>query len=939
MIAINVNGKDLELSRDVSVRLNRVLFNPARLRYDDKEYSFSFDIPATPYNNNILGFGNALPSLNKFSRKLDCVIRANEVECFRGNLVIDSYDGSKDSYSCNAVRLDNVSLDTIFSSMTLNQVEWSMPYSGADSINIYNSGDTGVFFPFVSYGVFIKKPIFSDEVANDYTDRTIIDATNKFYYSTFYPSCNALELARKLFEKKGYDLVGTAFDDPILSNIYLSCHLEDGQIPVYNLAQPELGTVDMDITWTSQGNEGLEQSLSYPYFRVYNRESINHSGGRRPVGYGTNEEFFNWDTITRYNILGASNLNAKSYLYDAGEEVIVIPADGAYRIELEYDIQVSGTTTANTIAVEEKYFSGTSNNVDDIGESVSTVAVDIRESCPIEIQLVRNCQNNQNNIELIKGKKNKAYNGGLSSTSYREWLSCYPHEYLGGAINPTVGLSTSLASATVSNDVQYGTGVQAVQGRRPNGGGTTSSTGSGTVSGHRRPTTFKDTGYVYRDGEIMAYDTNVSPYFICGASSLSDGVNAVIRSGRSWYPGQASKVDSFYKNDGYIYIAGTSSGSSIEQTSYASNDYIGAPNSWVSVQGNRMRGKVVCAVWLNKDDILTLEMVHRAYSNDAEYVSSFNGSLKIDAFTPNTRKKAIYDGIGYSSESQFDRDLNIGNFLASDVEAKEYIEGLMNAFNLRLTIDGNTASLDTMDNASNDGALCVDIDDRAFWKDAVSERIDYPRTMAVKYQCDTDEYGYWETVPQEYVNENDWAEHGDKGYDVVDLDTVFSTTDDSVNLPFSFCWYVDFMRGNSVLRLPCISKYEYMAEGADYDEAMLNDGYGQAYRFWYRRPVQTSNPIYLTNGDAVYLAIPGDIMDGYDLSYHNRDKTLLKRYFSVPADISRDKCKINAYLTQSEYDILSDGGKVRFDDNIYKVIELQGYDPDNNNTTELSLTR
>lgn len=934
MIAISVNGKDLELDRDVSIRLNRVLFNPSKLRYDDKEYSFSFDIPATPYNNNILGFGNALPTRNKFSRKLDCIIRANEVECFKGNIVIDSYDGQKNTYSANAVRLDNVTLEGIFSSMTLNQIDWSVPFSGADSINYYNSGDTGVYFPFVSYGVFIKKPIFSDDVANDYTDRTIIDGTNKFYYSTFYPSCNALELCRKLFEKKGYDLRGEAFDDPIINNIYLSCHLEDGQVPTYNLAQPELGTVDMTITWASDGEDGLEQDLSYPYFRVYNRESQNHAGGRRPVGYGTNEEFFNFESITRYNILGSSTLNHKSYMYDAGDEVIVIPADGAYRIELSYDITVSGET-GNTIDIVEMYYSGSTINPEDIGESAHTVTVDINETCPVEIQLVRNCQNLKNNIELVKGKKNKAYNGGLNTTTFREWTTCYPHEALQGAINPTVGLSTSVAATTVASDVQYGTSVQAAQGRRPNGGGT--GTGSGTVTGHRRPSR-KDTGYVYRDGDIMAYDTNVSPNFICGASSLSNGVNSVIRNGRSWYAGQAAKVDSFYNNDGYQYIGNSSTGSSTEQTSYGQNDYIGAPASWVSVTGNRMRGKVVCAVWLMKDDILTLEMIHRAYSNEAKYKSTFNGSLKIDAFTPNTRKKAIYDGIGYSSESQFDRDLNLGNFLSSGTTANDYIEGIMNAFNMRLTIDGKTAYLDPME-TMRDGALSVDIDDRAFWKDAISSRIEYPRTMSVRYSCDTDEYGYWETVPQEYVNENDWAEHGDKGYDIIDLDSTFGTSDETVSLPFSFCWYVDFMRGNTVLSLPCISKYQYMAEGADYDEAMKNDGFGLAFRFWFRQPMITTNPLVLTNEDEVYMDIPIGIMDGIDLSYHDRDNSLLRRYFSVPYDISRDKCKISCYLTQSEYDILSDGGKVMFDKNIYKVMEITGYDPDNKNQTDLYLTK
>lgn len=925
MIEIIIMGEPLDISSDLSLRLNTVLFSPEKVISDEEKWSFSFEVPCTPKNNRLLGYGNAIPSVNKFFRLISCSILAGGEEVFSGRLAIDSCDGNV--YSCNAVVMGDNSIEGIFSSMTLAQLDWSVPFNGVESINDCNSGDTEVMYPFVSYGVFIKRPIYSDDVANDYSDRLIIDGTDKFYYSTFYPSVSAFSLMRRLFESKGYTVDGP--DDPLLEKVYLSCHLQDGQIPTYNLAEPSLGTVDMDITWTSEGQEPLEQTLSYPYFKVYQRESTNHSGGRRPVGIGSNEEFFNWDMINRYNMLGSVSLRSKSYLYDEEDSVLVIPADGAYKVELEYELKTSGTS----MTVTEKTYSGNTTDPENIVESAHTVPILINETAPVEIQLVRNCWNNKNNIELIKGRHNKAYNGGLYGTTFREWETCYPHENLLGALNPTVALSTSVATASLGADVQYGTNVQAVQGRRPNSSG--SGTGSGTVSGHRRPSSYNDTGYIYKDGQIMAYDTNVSPYFICGASSLFEGVNSVIRNGKSWYAGQSSRSSSMYQGEGYNYVKGSSSGSSVISTNYSENQYIGAPQSWISVQGDTMKGKLVCAVWLNKDDILSLEAITRYY-DDVKYTISGNCHLKIEAFTPNTRKKAEYDGIGYNSESQFDKDLQLGHFLDSGTTAASYITNLLNAFNLKCMIDGNRAVITSRKTCN--GAIGADIDDRVNWKEAESLRVNYPRSMSVRYTVNTDEYGYWETVPQDHVNDTDWAEYGDKGYDIVPLDNVFSTDENSVQLIFSPCWYVPFMKNNQVLNLPCISKYEYMAEGADYDEAMKADGYGLNYRMFFRTPV-SNNTVTITNGEVVRLLIPAGTMDGLELSYHDREGTILRKYFSMPSDASDSIVQVETYLTMQEYRRLSDGASCVFDRSRWKVQKITGYDPENKSKAELSLMK
>jgi hypothetical protein len=65
--------------------------------------------------------------------------------------------------------------------------------------------------------------------------------------------------------------------------------------------------------------------------------------------------------------------------------------------------------------------------------------------------------------------------------------------------------------------------------------------------------------------------------------------------------------------------------------------------------------------------------------------------------------------------------------------------------------------------------------------------------------------------------------------------------------------------------------------------------------------------------------------------------TLLGKYFNADVDSGGDEVEIEVYLTPDEYKHISMGSSVHFDDNLYKVLEIQGYDPMGKNPTKLKL--
>ena len=981
-IELWVNGKMVELEDQDSlgIRLNAVLFNPTKVTTTKSEYSFSFDVPSTPNNDRIFNYANNLSRLNKFHGRYTAKVVADGDEIFNGSMIIEKYDASKKMYSCNLVNVKTNTLEDIFKEKKLTDYKWMIDYSGATTINAVNNDmSSKYYFPFLSYGVFQKDYVSSDQVGNTYTSKFLIDKYCKFYHSSFFPSINVSEEIRQLFENEGYTVNGSLFTDPWLSNVYSSVNLNDEQVPMYNVGNPLFGKVDISFHWDNKssvlsdgtttskiGNGGIVQDLSYPFYRVDGRMTdLSQFHGDTSIVY-------NFDKILLYGMLDSKNnksvtvtSNTKSYMYDPNEMVIVIPTDGWYKITFECkNIKLDKSTTT----FKAKQWNATYNSKDAFEKREMTITKNTNDTCPLEIQLVKNYDNN---VELIKGDTNIVYetgnpndktytikgNGYTGSTQDNryEWRTSFPHQELQGATSPT---KTDNIVTTVISNQNSGFGNQSLGGGF-NGGGSFGNGGFGNRPGatsHPSSSSlsskYKSLGYVPSDG-MFPYDQAVSTAFICGYSSMGSECVSVMRRGYSW-----SRLSSVYNKifatvSGMTLLYAESGQTKEKATEYQTNTYKNAGHTLVKTKNNNNGSfSVTCLTYLKRNDILEPMAIQRDYEGQ-RYAYSLDGRLTVQAIT-NRGEEALRNDkyFNASSPTEFPTQLNLFDFTNNETKASDWISNIQKAFNLEIKTEGNTVTIDVKKTPNSRIGYAVDIDDRINQDEAESEYISYPRSMSVKYKINKDEWGFEKTVSQDHINDADWYDYGDSGYTVIQLnDDTYETSSQDIQTDFSYTYYDIFkfknvdINGNEetsekLILLPVIELSQYMADGYGYDEAMKHDGYSLSQRFWFRQKPSTDG-VYLHDNlhEFVKFSIPTNHLDDFNLSYKDSEKSILTEYFTCNPMLDSNYVNVDVYMSPSEYKDIKNGSFVHFDSDLYVVSEMEGYDPSGIDKVSLKLIK
>ena len=973
---INKQLVELESQDSLNLRINSTLFDPTKTNTTQAEYSFSFDIPSTPNNDKILDYANNLSKINKFHTRYSSQVYADGELIFDGSLTIQKYKGG--FYTCNLVNIKVSTLEDIFGEDPLAHVSWLVDFEGARTINEVNADPSKKYwFPLVSYGAFQKQGDNEgfDELSPEdwtYSSKYVIDDTNRFYISSFYPSLNMLEMVRKCFEYKGYSVAGDAYTDKILSNIYCSTNLGDEQQPIYNVGDDKFGKCTINITFTdTTATTYLQQDLKYPYF---------HVGGvgdstTTAAGVGQNSKY-NFSDIFYKNLFDDSNGDELVYfsrdqnMFNNDGKYILIPADGFYKISL------SGATSLlqnNNIEATQWVRKNETRNLnlgfwarksflkDKPEESVLSVSPNMRTTMPIEVQLVKNFDDT---IELIKGNNNfNIVNGKPQDTTYTDTtlddegdISCdecefpnlisrvssFPHEALGEYYQDAVAYNATFPITDY---------------------------GQITDSSYNRSPKY---GYISASGEVMAYDPVVSDGFICGWTTMGNlsggGTTAIIKNGYSWSKSYSDKNNEMYVQNGY-YIRETETSSA--RTKFNYNSLSGAPtNSFTETSSASTVANVSGIVYLKKGDILNLMLVKRGYWKDEQmvtYASNIVANLSIEAATPRDYY-AIKDSYTWNSPNEFSTKLNLFNFTSNEKSIAEWLKDVQETFNLEYVFNGTNVDVNINRGIKKTINYAVDIDDRVNSNDAEAEYINYPRTMSVRFKTDTDEHGFYESVPQEHINNPDWKKWGDSGFTIIKLnDDSYETKSQDKNLKFSYCWYDIFryekkstvnnstqiVTGNCYI--PVIQKEEYMIEGYNDYEAQYKRGYQLPQRFWFR----TTTPIkdeenqdieltlrddwtlsaYSYNLSTVKVYAPTNMLEDFNLSLKDTEKSILTEYWNIHPLLSSNYVTVETFLNPTEYINIKNGAMVKFDSDLYFTSTITGFDPTGGNTTKLKLIK
>lgn len=977
-VEIYINGTRADIVNDeIQPAINRTLWDPSKTVTTQAEWSFSFNLPSSATNNKIFQHADILAVNGKYHQRYSAQVYADGILIYDGSLIVNEYDARAKKYNCNLVNIKIDTLEDIFGEEVLTDGEWYVPFSGVPTINSVNADMTSkYFFPIVAYGAFQKLPVAEDEVGKTFTPKHTIDGSNKFWVESFYPSMQVLETVRKLFENKGFNVNGTAYQDDTLMNIYASTNLADEQSPILNVGNQLFGDIELTCRFNNNGKQANAyiQELQYKYEKVAKPEA-----DRSPdiadyqTAKDTNSYDYNFSEILWWNMLQSENstiqLAHKEYVYDPYESMIVIPADGWYTIRMDANIVLQQPTQTFNANLTTTNFSAQT-----IEEKNITLAKDFTGITPIEIQLIRNYDDN---IELIKGNTNVTYfNGNPNDVTYnydrgarrwREggyqnkhtWRTCYPHEDLKNADNPTnkTDLLGSAAKQMSASDrrAQFANRTITGSGERVDTFGTT---GTGTT----KPSTTNPNllGYV-NHRSTMAYDPAVSEAFICGFSSLSNGTVAVQKDGKSWSSLGTTKFDCIANVEGYKALGkdGTLSSTNLNKNSY---NTAGNTNYCTILNGNNLVGVVQCCVYLKKNDLLQLALIEKSFDEGVQKYSVAGAvNLHIKAIADTTKEKLKNDAtFNMFSDSRFPTELNLFNFSNSETKKSDWISNVLQAFNLELTTVGNNITINTNKGVKKEFMdFAVDIDDRASSNDAISSRIDYPRSMSVRYRIATGETGFESSVPPEWIDTDEWVEHGDSGYTVVQLsDDAYVIEENNTQTQFSYCWYDTFQWYDTSypitssgwttndemsmdLQLPILAESRYFIELPSDEEGMKHDGYSLTQRFWVRQPVDSTAYVRGAdiNHEIIHLAIPTNQYQGTNLSYKDTEKSILSEFFNFRPLLDSNYVEIETRLTAEEYRALCGGAKVKFDSDIYYVAEIGGYDATGENACTLKLVK
>lgn len=880
LVSIVVNGKEVELydQESLNLRINNVLYDPTQIQSKTAEYSFSFNLPITKKNAKIFNYANNLSKLNKFDKLYNCKVYADGYEVFSGDLKLSSINN--ENFKCNLVNVKINKVEEIFGESKMNELKWYVPFLGISSINaINNDTTTDYYFPLVSYGVFQKKPLLEYSGISQYSPKHTLDKTLQLYIESFPPSMKLTETIKRLFQTKGYDVQGNIFEDEIATSIFMSEYLKDKQDPLYNYGS-DLGKLKVDFTWKNIDRQGagsysVERPLEYTLTHPYEKAWSE----------------YNFSVANIWDCWAAGNKYLTSINYDNDNlfrnNCIVVPADGLYKISMEVEMSIDDAPSK----IETTQWGWNNGNVEEQNTDISKSW----DNYPVEVQLVRNT----NDCEMIYG--------------YVSDNSVTPHEA------PPVGYRRTSSGRYQQIETKY------------------------------------NMGYMPKHGEFLCYDPYVSENFICGLTSIGECASAM-KNGYSWSSETSVKNNVRYNCNGYWGVNNSLGSYSWELTEYNKNTLPGAPTNYMSLTGvYKKKGKVTCIMQLNKNDIISLKCVEKYYPQReglrgiTYYDVKLTGSIQFEAFAPNAERVVASSTLNWNDESKFDVNLNLGNFLNAEEKQSDFVNNFIKAFNLSYKQEGNVVYLNKQSTDFNQPISPIDIDNRINSNEAETEPIDYPTYIQVKFSIDDEEAGFYDSVPSDKINLDDWKNYADIGSEKVILVENNDSKAEEISLNTSYTWYTTFQYiqydndGNEIgsknIQLPIISKDEYMIEGYAYEDSMKVDGKGLKQRWWFRQPVDNSINLYLVNGDDILTTIPIGVKDDFLLNYNNDDNTLLTRYFNIISMGNSNYVNIECYLSPLEYKIIKNGGLIKFDDDIYIVSEISGYDPTGNNKTKLTLIK
>lgn len=929
-IYINEKKADIYSQNDLNLRFNNTFADPSKITSIQTEYSFSFDLPITKQNEKIFDYANILSKRNKFNKRYKTHVNVDGILIFDGELILTNV--SKDGYKCNLYinRLNTV--DKIFGDSVLSDITgWTMPYNQDVTINEINSNedikypDNDVFFPLVSYGMFQKYPTSNDT----YTSKYLIDDYSVLYNENFYPSINLLKTVKKCFQHKGYDVEGDIFDEEVVKRIYMSTSLSSEQDPIYNYGYANMGKFEMVFDFQ---NYATAATSSYTEYHSATSIEVTLDTPKCYIGPSSDGiKYYNFEKINVYDVWSSNEYLFKNITFLTKNNILwrknrlVAPVDGFYKISLELPYKIDQDTQFVRYVYGREFDGTRLGKV--VREEIPTGDTWTFKDFYTEFQLVKNSADGTDVKMIVPDSVDIA-----KESNYNEY-SAYPHE-------------------------------------KPQ---------SYTLSSPDDPYPY---GYIPQNGAVLGYDPRVNPNFIMGCTT--SGVykyTSVIKNGKSWDNTCSDTNESRYTSKPYYGIkvlAKETPSANRGDRWYAEPEITSGDNiygvntlpnsepasvfleSYANVRleaivylkkNDYLQLKMVQRQWLNKDDVDNEESGNTTSSryryvgqNDANIILS-RAKVTFECFSPSDISiNSSY--MDWNNESRFPKELDIAQFLSNEEKMSDFVNNFIKEFNLSYSQNGNIITL-------NKQKIDFGVKNSVFLTDRVSENeieseyIEFPSQISVQYTINEEERGFYisaeKNATDEQIQSNNWKDYADRGYDIIKITEDEYADESKVTTKTSYNWYEQFKitqsGQDSDINIPIIAKDEWMIDAYKDAEYMKEDGLSYTRRYWI--PSELTDAYILLNGDSnrkVKIKLCKNDYDKCDLSYkksNGKNDTLLTKYFNTFLNTDSNYITFECYLTTEEYLMIKNGANVIVDDDVYLVIEIQGYDCSGKNKTNI----
>lgn len=898
MIELTIDNRVVDLNDNTTLTFNKQLQSPSTIESLSGEYSFTFNLPMTPNNNQIFNFANDIASINKFKRTYNVDINVDYVQTFKGTLQINSID--EDGYGCNVYVYKLQSLDDLFEDSTMAAIKWEVDYKQDETINAENAKEQPpIIYPLVSYGQFQK---LSDENGN-YTSIWNIDSTNKLYNENFLPSPNLIQTLKKCFELTNYEVDGDIFYDNIIKNMYLSTNIDDKQDLIYPYGlrgSKSMGYVNVKghfNNYVGTNAENLERA------QCITKELTDKLF---PIGDEINRQY-NFTSYNTYNVFNIIS-NEDNLRFGSVEEVtpdgkdatsmwrlnrIVIPSDGFYKIKFSIkNAKVQSPLGASQLPIQQWVNDGS------VHLQNKTIFIN-SDNMFFELHLLRN-------TDVAEYEKSIAPHYCLDNVvnkgqDYKQF-SIYPHE-----LEPTL---------TPSSDIFEYSG-----------------------------------GYSPQRNKTIAYDPRVSNDFICGVTKTNVYNHpSVMKNGYSWdkgctdVPKVRTNVDGYYgiKQSGPNYSPnGEYMDKYTELTDYNKNTLKNGNPNTLDESNLSFNTEIGAIMYLEKNDFLQLHMIARKYdypyySGDPTYdvmmndiPIEFDFDISVEAFSKKNVDIENDTILDWNITTHFPSKLQVNTFFNEKTKIKDFIQNVVDLFNLSMTQNGNTIYLNKQVSAI-DKPYIVPITN---YSKFTYDRLEVPKSMQVKFTTDEDEYGFVNSVPTEHIDDYNWQSYADIGSERVDIGGDAERLEKTRK--FSYSWYKQFtvvriVNGANIrrtIRIPIIAKDEWMIDKWNMDENMKEDGMGLTQRLWFKGTIDqlTSYGLYDINSklQIKHLSL-SNVYDGFslDLKYDTTNDNILNKFYNF-IRTNGDTIKINCRISANDYMLIANGAHILFEDNEFQPISVE----------------